>query len=220
MFIVIEGPDQVGKTEQAGLLAEYLRGIDRQVDSYSFPSRGTPTGRVVREWLSDRGAVPDGEVSRDLAVTFQCVQLVDKYAAVPAVLRSLREDRDVVCCRWWQSAHAYGLDEGLPLDWVTDTCGLLPRADLNVLLDLSPVLAVSRGTLAPDGRSLSFKAMNRTFDRYDRDLGKQERVRRHYLALWGANKTSRMTSWPVVDGSGTRAEVCDRITSLLEVRRA
>jgi len=219
VFIVVEGPDQVGKTEQAVLLAEYLKSIDRQVDSYSFPSRGTPTGRVVREWLGDRNvaSVSDSEVSRDLAVTFQCVQLVDKYAAVPAILRSLREDRDVVCCRWWQSAVVYGLDEGLAADWLDDTSHLLPRADLNILLDLSPTVAAARGTLTPDGLSLRFKKMNRAIDRYDRDLGKQERVRRDYLKLWGLNKTAQ---WPVVDGSGTRAEVCDRITSLLEVRRA
>lgn len=208
MFIVIEGPDQVGKTEQAGRLVEYLSGLGRQVDSYSFPSRGTPTGRVVREWLGDRdiacNAGSDAQVSRDLAVTFQCLQLVDKYAAVPAIERGLRGGRDVVCCRWWQSAYAYGLDEGLPEDWVADSCSLLCRypPDLNVFVDLDPSVALSRST-----RSVA------NLDRYDSDLDKQVRVRQYYLELWRPTprRFRNLGRWVVVDGHGTPGEVHDRI---------
>lgn len=216
MFIVIEGTDQVGKTEQAGRLAEWFRSLGRQVDSYSFPSRGTPTGRVAREWLGGgssalRAAGSDAQSSRDLAMTFQCVQLVDKYAAVPAIERSLRAGRDVVCCRWWQSAYAYGLDEGLPADWVADTCRLLvkPQADLAVLLDLDPSIARSR-SLPPDDHAVRTKEL----DRYDLDLGKQERVRLNYSVLWGGARFSVSEVgglWAVVDGSGTPGEVHDRI---------
>lgn len=218
MFIVIEGPDQVGKTEQEGRLVEWLRSLGRQVDEYSFPSRGTLTGRVVREWLRDRNvaSVPDSQVSRDLAVTFQCVQLVDKYAAVPAVEHSLRKCWDVVCCRWWQSAYAYGLDEGLPREWLNDTCGLLPRANLNLLIDLDPWAARAR-SLPPDDHA--FRAQ--VLDRYDRDLGKQERVRQTYLEMWNVDKPRTWERWEVVDGSGTPEEVHERVKLLVlqEVQR-
>jgi thymidylate kinase len=207
VFIVVEGPDQVGKNEQVRLLVEFLRGLGRQVDEYLFPSQGTPTGRVVREWLRDRDGScsigSDAQVSRDLAVTFQCVQLVDKYAAVPAILDKLGDGRDVVCCRWWQSSYAYGLDEGLPLDWVTDTCSLLPRADLNVLVDLPPAAAAARS--AGSGSRL---------DRYDRDLAKQERIRQTYLVLWSSREHAGLRSggrWVLVDGHGTPGEVHERI---------
>ena len=216
MFIVIEGPDKVGKTEQARLLAEYLRSLGRQVDSYSFPSRGTLTGRVAREWMGGgdsalRAAGSDAQFSRDVAVTFQCVQLVDKYAAVPAVLRSLRDGQDVVCCRWWQSSYAYGLDEGLPLDWLADTCSLMPRADLNVLVDLPPEVVAARS--ARSGSRL---------DRYDRDLSKQERVRQTYLVLWSAREHSGLRGegrWVLVDGHGTPGEVHERVKTQVSYTR-
>ena len=220
MFVVVEGPDQVGKTVQAGLLAEYLRGLGRQVDSYSFPSRGSLTGRVAREWLGGgssalRAVGSDAQFYRDVAVTFQCVQLVDKYAAVPAILDKLGDGQDVVCCRWWQSSYVYGLDDGLPLDWLADTCSLMPRADLNVLVDLSPATAAARS--AKSGSRL---------DRYDRDFAKQERIRQTYLALWLNREHTGLRSggrWVVVDGQGTLGEVHERVKTqvphIMEARR-
>ena len=215
MFIVIEGPDQVGKTEQARRLVEWLGSLGRQVGSYSFPSRGTLTGRIARAWLGDRSM--NCKAGSDAAVIFQCVQLVDKYAAVPAINRSLRAGHDVVCCRWWQSAYAYGLDEGLPREWLNDTCGLLPRANLNLLINLDPSIARVRGFL-PDSLDPPTKILNK----YDCDLGKQERVRQTYLEMWNVDQPRTWERWEVVDGSGTPEEVHERVKMqvphIMEVR--
>ena len=146
MFIVIEGPDQVGKTEQARRLVEYLAEPRTPGRLVLVPVAGPLTGRIARAWLGDQECVNAGRrpgIPRP-AVTFQCVQLVDKYAAVPAIERALRGGTDVVCCRWWQSAYAYGLDEGLPRGSGSRHLQLTCRypADLNLLINLDPSIAL------------------------------------------------------------------------------
>jgi dTMP kinase len=214
MFIVIEGIDLVGKTVQQRLLVQYLSGQGRDVASYSFPAYRSPTGGVIRAHLEGRvslDAIEVGEItgvklkpvrSEHDSLMFQCLQVVDKYALAPEILRDLRTFNTVVCCRWWQSALAYGLEAGVDADWVRRTTDLLPRADVNILLDLDPREARRRPGVSPD--------------RMEVDLALQSRVRQRYLDIWRRSDDGETGRWIVVDAGGDAETVHERILTVLK----
>jgi dTMP kinase len=209
MFIVIEGIDLIGKTSQCEMLVRHLARLGRDVSPYSFPAYGSPTGVVIGEHLRGNVALTSHlttllglrMTSPHDSLVFQCLQLVDKYAAAPEISRGLATGKTVVACRWWQSAHAYGLESGLDREWVRGTCALLPRADANVLLDLDPASARRRPGASPD--------------RLEADLALQERVRRRYLALWGC-ENGEPGLWAVVDAGGGAGDVHGRVLAVLK----
>jgi dTMP kinase len=208
MFIVIEGIDLIGKTTQHELLVEYLGRRGRLVSSYSFPSRDSPTGEAIRDHLRGDVALTIQDdtlglsnVSPHDALAFQCLQVVDKYAAAPEIARALSVGRTVVACRWWQSAYAYGCAAGLDEDWVWRTVGCLPRADVNILLDLDPTRVRRRPGSSPD--------------RLEADLTLQARVRAKYLHVWSRSSGERGL-WAVVDAEGGEGEVHGRVLAVLK----
>jgi thymidylate kinase len=208
MFIVVEGIDLVGKSVQHGLLVEYLRRRGRLVSECSFPDYDSPTGEAIRDHLRGDVALTNQDdalglsnVSSHDALAFQCLQVVDKYAVAPEISRELAEGRTVVACRWWQSAHAYGLESGLDREWVGRTVALLPRADVNVLLDLDPARARRRPGVP--------------LDRLEARLALQERVRQRYLALW-RRESGDPGFWAVVDAGGSEGEVHGRVLAVLK----
>ncbi len=71
-----------------------------------------------------------------------------------------------MCDRYTASSIAYGEAQGLDARWLADIQKFLPAADLTILLDIDPKVAVER------------KAANR--DRYERDLDLLTRVRDSY----------------------------------------
>jgi dTMP kinase len=213
MFIVVEGIDLIGKTTQHELLVQYLRSRGRTVSPYSFPDYGSPTGKVVSEHLRGRVVLDSVNVgpltvvatrpvrSEYDSLAFQCLQLVDKYAAAPLIMADLAQGLDVVACRWWQSAYAYGLGDGLGEDWVVRTCSLLPRADVNVLLDLDPSKARRRpGAL---------------LDRLESDQARQAMLRQRYLDLWRCRDGGEEGLWAVVDAEGEAGDVHGRVLAVL-----
>jgi thymidylate kinase len=209
MFIVIEGIDLVGKTAQQQMLVQHLAGLGRDVSSYSFPDYASPTGKVIHEYLGGEVAMtvldetlgpPTVSPHDDLA--FQCLQVVDKYAAAPDILRDLRSLKTVVCCRWWQSAFAYGLEANVDADWVRRTTDLLPRADVNILLDLDPREARNRPRVSPD--------------RLEVDLSLQTRVRQRYLDIWRRRDDREFGLWTAVDAESDPETVHGRILTILK----
>jgi dTMP kinase len=133
-FITIEGIDGSGKTTQARLLAEWLRGQGYEVCATREPG-GTPAGQRIRELvLSPDYPIPPA------AELF--LYLADRAAHVAEVLQpALGAGQVVVCERYADSTFAYqGYGRGLDLDYLrqlneTATGGLTP--DLTIILDLS-----------------------------------------------------------------------------------
>lgn len=146
MFITFEGVDGSGKTTQARLLAEMLRGEGRDVVETREPG-GTHLGEEIRGLLLDGADVaPWAEAALFAAAR---AQLVDEVIR-PALARGA----DVVCDRYVDSSLAYqGLARGLGLEPVLElnlaaVGGLLP--DRTVLLLLPPDDAASRRGGEPD----------------------------------------------------------------------
>ena len=140
MFITFEGLDGSGKSTQAELLAEAVRGTGRDVVSTREPG-GTPLGEQVRELLLGGGEIsPWAEAALFTAAR---AELVDRVIA-PA----LDSGAIVICDRYLDSSLAYqGVARGLGVDRVlelnlTAIRGQLP--DRTFLIEIDPEDAARR----------------------------------------------------------------------------
>ena len=141
MFVTFEGLDGSGKSTQAALLVERLRGKGREVVATREPG-GTPVGERVREMLLGG----EGEL---LAWTEAALFAAARSEIVARVIRpALARAADVVCDRYVDSSLAYqGAARGLGVEAVLAlnegaTGGLLP--DRTFLLLLAPDEAARR----------------------------------------------------------------------------
>jgi dTMP kinase len=166
VFVSFEGGDGAGKSTQAALLGQWLRGQGREVLLTREPG-GTPVGVAIREVLLHGAHV----APRAEALLFAA----DRAHHVATVVRpALQRGAVVLTDRYLDSSIAYqGVARTLAADDVRDlslwaTEGLLP--DLTVLLDVA----------AGEGRA----RRGQVHDRLEReDDAFHDRVREGFLAL-------------------------------------
>jgi dTMP kinase len=190
MFIILEGPDGVGKTAQAKRLAERLRGDGHNVLRLAFPT-DSPTGRAARLCVRAHWR----EVTSDprfQAIVMQSVMVADRYGAVAMIRSALHVGGMVIADRWTPSGTIYGSVDGLDGGWIADTQALLPKADLYLLLDASIDTICTR--LQARGAAPG-RYENRQF---------QDRVRSQYQALWALHAHD---GWKVVNADRTEVEM-------------
>ena len=185
-LIAFEGLDQSGKQTQAEALAKALGEAGRTCELLSFPDYHTAIGGELRRALH-------GE--RDYtAEVMQLLYVANRYEVKKSLDCWLAEGRVIVCDRYTASSIAYGEAQGLDPQWLADLQRFLPAANLTILLDIPPDVAVHR------------KAHDR--DRYERDLELLNRVRDSY------RRQARDPRWVLVRGDRDKAGVS------LDVRQA
>ena len=159
-LIAFEGLDQSGKQTQTDALAAALTAAGREPERLSFPDYATAIGTEIHKALhGEREYAPD---------VMQLLYVANRYEFRARLESWVAEGRIVVCDRYRASSIAYGEAQGLDAAWLTDIQRFLPAADLTILLDIPPEVAVER------------KATDR--DRYERDLDLLTRVRTSYRA--------------------------------------
>jgi dTMP kinase len=185
-LIAFEGLDQSGKQTQAELLRDALTAAGRACRMLSFPDYTTAIGTELHRALhGEREYAPD---------VMQLLYVTNRYELRTRIEDWLARRVVVLCDRYVASSIAYGEAQGLDRAWLAEIQRFLPAADLTILLDIPPDVAVSR------------KAAGR--DRYERDLALLARVRDSYRAQATA------PSWLLVCGDRPTEEVS------ADVRRA
>jgi dTMP kinase len=241
LLINFEATDRVGKSTSHRLVAERLRAAGKTVAGMGFPDRPSnaaepsaahfSTGILIDRYL--RGAMPladehdpifdlrseDGEplLSVGTADRERVVQHINERLA--QVLFSInRRERmhggnglydlmaanDVVIVERALSARTYGVAMGVSQTQLDAVEGDLPLPDLTVLIDLDP--AVARARRSADA-----------IDKYEADLGFQERVRALYGELIAADAVAaesegRLPRFLRLDGTMSPEAIAEAVT--------
>lgn len=174
VLISIEGLDAVGKRTQATVLASWLSSRRHAVQAVSFPDYSTPIGIEIKRFLSGELDFPP-EVRH---ILFAANRWEKKQE-----LESLLSKRDMLIVnRYSGSNFAYGVANGLRLEWLINLEDGLPKSDITIVLDAPVVRLQSR--------------RGRTKDQYERNASLQERTRDAYLKL------AQDFGWKVVNATG------------------
>ena len=135
-FIVIEGADGTGKSTHAKLLGEYLRSRDYDVVNTAEPTSG-PIGQKIRKVLSGKMEVSPEELT--LLFTNDRKEHV-KNVIEPA----LKEEKIVVCERYFYSTIAYQSVQGVDPIRIQKLNSFATIPDLAILLEIPPKEALDR----------------------------------------------------------------------------
>ena len=189
-LIAFEGLDQSGKQTQAELLRDALTAAGRACRMLSFPDYTTAIGTELHRALhGEREYAPD---------VMQLLYVTNRYELRTRIEDWLARRVVVLCDRYVASSIAYGEAQGLDRAWLAEIQRFLPAADLTILLDIPPDVAVAR------------KAAGR--DRYERDLALLARVRDSYRAQAAA------PSWLPVRGDRQKEEVSADVRQAVATR--
>ena len=204
LFITIEGPDGAGKSSQATLLAEHVRGLGKTVVLTREPG-GTRVGEGVRNVLLDLEG--EGHTAVSDALLYNAAR---HHSVIEVIRPALERGEIVISDRYADSTLAYqGYGGGAPLaelgaiQWLT-TGGLMP--DRTVLIDVSVEAGLSRRHSGPA------EGLNRfeTSSLHGTDF--HRRVRDGYLQM-AAEEPGR---WRVVNGEAERDVVAAAVWAAVE----
>ena len=170
-LIALEGIDKAGKGTQSKYLERRLTEKGCKVEQVAFPDYGTPVGKEIKMFLQ-------GKISFRSEVR-QLLYVANRWERQKDLEGWLKKGIFVVADRYVPSGIAYGLANGLDLDWILRLEEGLPVADIVILIDISPETSRKRG-----GKK----------DIYEEDRIFLERVRSCYL------EQARRFGWIVIDG--------------------
>ena len=208
MFVSLEGPDGVGKTTQAALLAERLRAAGLEVVQCREPG-GTELGERVRDLLLDR-AMTMGDRSEALLFAAARAEIVERVIG-PALARGAW----VVCDRFTDATRAYqGGGRGVDRAFIESMARVIHRdtePDLTLLLDLPVATGLERA------RRRRLAAGETVADRFESEsLEFFARVRARYLEI-AAAEPQRVR---LLDATQSAAQVAAAAVAALETLTA
>jgi dTMP kinase len=182
LFITFEGPDGSGKSTQARMLAERLRGDGRTVLESVEPG-GTPIGQQIRRILLDPANRELTPIAELLLMFAARAQNVEQW-----ILPALAAGKIVISDRFTDSSVAYqGAGRGLGWETVLEldriAChGLVP--DLTLCIDIDSETGLSRA-LARGGAETRLEEQAIEFHRRAREayheLARREPQRFHLI---------------------------------------
>jgi dTMP kinase len=171
-LIVIDGIDQSGKRTQTQILAKKIQAFGYPFSIWNFPEYGTPLGHQLKIYLTRRKQFDSRAV--------HLLYAANKWERASSIAREIDRGRVVIINRYTPSNLAYGIAHGLSRNWLESLEKELPKADLVLILDVSP--------------RTSFKRKRRLRDAHEEDLSYLAEVRSVYLRL------AKKYGWKVIDG--------------------
>ncbi|MDV3244624.1 MAG: dTMP kinase [Nitrososphaerales archaeon] len=193
VLIGIEGIDAAGKRTQTYLLAGWLREKGVDACTASFPDYSTSIGREIRGFLRGGKDYP-AEVRHILFAA-------NRWENKSKVQSMLAKHRAVLVNRYTESNFAYGIANGLRLEWLMNLETGMPKTNLVLVLDAPPSILSNRRAS--------------TKDRYELSADVQEKAREAYEGL------ARRFGWKMIDASQnvqrTHALVTSAVSKLLRL---
>lgn len=193
LLIAFEGQDASGKATHSQMLAtRMMREANNPTRVIDFPAyKNTVTGPAILANLTQESH-PDPKAN---ALVLQCLMTVNRLELAGTIREELRAGNSVVLDRYWGSAMAYGMADGLDPLFIKTIHEGLPQPDLWLLLDIPPEESSRR---RPERR-----------DRYEKQPGLMAQVSKNYKAWFEENSASGR--WVVIDGTGPAAAVHARV---------
>ena len=202
-FISFEGIDGSGKSTQARLLAEHLRGLGRDVVLTREPG-GSPGAEEIR------ALVLQGDPDRWSAHTELLLFTAARRDHLERTIRpALAAGNVVICDRFADSTRMYqGLSRGDLREIVDDLHRLMigVEPDLTVLIDMEPAQGLSR--------ALSRQTVEERFEDFGEEL--QVAMRKGFLAL----AEEFADRFVVIDGGRAIEEVAVDVQRVVATRLA
>lgn len=187
MIIVFEGGDQAGKKTQSALLEKALKKSKIKTKAFSFPDYKTPVGREIRKFLDGKRKFPPQVI--------HCLLAANRWEKLYEIKDAQKNNSVIIMNRYYQSNIVYGLVNGMNLKWLETLDEGLPKADLVIVLDVTQKQSFSR------------KKSNR--DKFEKDKSFSQKISTTY------RKLAKKKRWQLVNASGTKEEVHQRILGVL-----
>ena len=186
VLICVEGINGSGEGTHANLLVRKLGEGGYKVSSVSFPDYTTSIGKEIREFLGGQ---------RDFSPEVrQFLYAANRWERKADLEGWLKEGRVMVANRYIPSGLAYGLANGLDLEWMMNLERGLPPADLVIVIDVPVEVHFQR---------------TKGKDIYEVDGRFLERVRAAYLNL------AKKFKWNVVNGTKPMDRIADEIWKMV-----
>lgn len=191
MFIVVEGPDGVGKGTQVAMLIAWLVRLGFDVWETREPTDGL-YGRRIRKILDKQEPMPE-------ATNFQMLYTEDRVQHVLEILEHLRLGQTVVCDRYFYSTFAYGGASGADVERLRQANSEFPTPRMMLWLNLDSQSARAR----MEERGI--------LDEHDKDLSFQDRLQQEYCRI-----VDEFPEAIEIDAAGSPEEVHQRIVAVVE----
>ena len=135
MIITIEGVDRSGKSTQAAMLTEWMRGRGYETQFFKFPDYSTPAGRLISGHLKSGRVEPK---------TLHALMAENRRERLGDIRRAMSEAHVLVMDRYVESNMAYGLANGLSRKWLAGLDKDMPKSDAVILLDIDAAKSFGR----------------------------------------------------------------------------
>ncbi len=196
MFVTFEGGEGSGKSTQAKLLMELLKGQGRDV-VYTREPGGTPEAEALRSLLVS------GDTGRWTAEAEALLNYAARDSHLTRIIRpALAKKHIVICDRFMDSTRAYqgyaGQCDMTLVDALEKSIVGPTRPNLTLIFDLDPAEGLARAKVRSDG----------TEDRYERKgLAFHQKLREGFLGIAKAEPAR----CKIIDATGSIDEVAARV---------
>src|SRR6188472_4822243 len=135
-IIVIEGSDKVGKGTQSRLLIDALKLSGKVCVIIDFPDYTTPIGAEIRAFLDGKRNYPN-----ELKHILFSANRWEKKREIESMVDN---GTIIIINRYYQSNLAYGISNGLNINWLLNLDKGLPKEDLVIVLEVNPKTSYQR----------------------------------------------------------------------------
>ncbi len=179
-IIVFEGIDQSGKGTQAGLFVSKLKEMGYSSAYLHFHDLNTPLGKEIQLFLEGK--------RKYSPIVRQLLFAANRYERNEDIGELIKNKDFIIIDRYIPSGLAYGIVNGIELNWMLEMEKNLFQPDIVVLLDIASKTSNLRKPL-------------KDRDIYEKDLVFLEKVRNTYLNL------AKKFSWLIINGEDTVEEI-------------